>query len=142
MITTQIPSQLQILDKRRPLGYPVSHQNSSTRHGFINAISNSDVEFSQHGDSIESPIFPSKQSRVAEGPAESQDTSTLCIRCRKLATQDEEIDMCGAPDTCESCRRNPELAWVTEAAASALTRLAETLRSGRSSEQRGSIRVS
>src|SRR3954451_5325850 len=112
------------------------------RYARPNAILNLDIEFNQHRGSFESPIFPSRQRRVAEGPAESQDTSTLCSRCRKLASQDEELDMYGAPDTCESCRRNPELAWVTEAAAGALTRLADTLRSGISSEQRNVIRVS
>lgn len=73
--------------------------------------------------------------------AESLDTTNLCIRCKKSTTQD--IDAFHSLDeNCEHCRRNPELAWVTQAAAAGLTQLAETLSSGMSSQRRGIIRVS
>jgi len=85
---------------------------------------------------LESPIFPTRETLAVGGAAESE---RLCRRCRRLTTEDRELD---DQDNCEHCKQNPELAWVTQAAAAGLTQLAETLRSGISSEQRGIIRVS
>jgi hypothetical protein len=45
-------------------------------------------------------------------------------------------------EACEECESNPELALVTQKAAAALTKLANTLVSGISSVRRGVIRVS
>lgn len=45
-------------------------------------------------------------------------------------------------ETCETCKKDPDLAWVTQAAAAGLTQLAETLRSGIPSEERSITRVS
>jgi len=102
----------------------------------------SNVEYTHHGGSIGSPTLLSQQGRAIGEPADPQEGTVLCTRCRRLATQVEELDLYGVPSTCGSCRRNPELALVTEAAASALTRLMGTLRSGKSFEQRIIIRVS
>lgn len=79
---------------------------------------------------------------VAEKPAEFRDSRDLCSRCRKLIKQDQELDLYGVPDNCEDCKKNPELSWVAQACSSRLSKLAETLRSGISSDQSGIIRVS
>lgn len=88
------------------------------------------------------PTFPSIQA-AAGAPAETPETSILCRRCRRLASQDEDSDRYSTPvpNSCESCRNNPEYAWVTQTAANALTQLADTLSSGISSDRRGVIRV-
>jgi hypothetical protein len=78
---------------------------------------------------------------ATDGPSNSQDIPNLCHGCRRPTTQDREVEL-GNPDSCEKCKRNPELAWITQAAAAGLTQLAETLRSGIPSDQRGTIRVS
>jgi hypothetical protein len=83
-----------------------------------------------------------KQGGDSGGPADPQDTSNLCNRCKPLAAQKQVFDLFGTPEECEDCKRNPELSWVTQAAAAGLTQLAETLSSGISSERRGIIRVS
>lgn len=76
-------------------------------------------------------MLPPIQRAVAVGgAAELQDPSKLCIRCRGLTTQSEELDEYGTPVTYQDFRKLPELAWVT----SAITQLAERLRSGMSSE--------
>ena len=116
----------------------------------------SDLIYNQSRGSLESPTsnerftFPLKSSAPngpngppnSVGPADSHDTSNLCRRCRRLTIQSRESTTVGDPDNCEDCKRNPELAWVTEECSAWLTHLAETLRSGISSEQRGIIRVS
>jgi hypothetical protein len=56
--------------------------------------------------------------------------------------QSRESDAVGDPESCEDCKRNPELQWVTQETCLMLTHLAETLSSGISSEERGIIRVS
>ena len=71
-------------------------------------------------------------------PLAAQETTDLCRRCRRMLSN-PDADLL---ETCEDCKRNPELAYVTKAAAAGLTQLAETLGSGISSEQRGVIRVS
>ncbi|TVY71457.1 hypothetical protein LSUE1_G006401 [Lachnellula suecica] len=89
-----------------------------------------------------SPGFLPKQRVKAWGrqggnpvrPVAPQETASLCRRCRRLLDQDS--DSLGA---CEDCKRDPELANVTQAAAAGLTQLVETLSSGISSDQRGSI---
>lgn len=97
--------------------------------------------YSQHRGSIQSPIFSPTQRAVASGgPAESQDTPNLCVRCRRLTTRSEALELHAASDTCENCSSNPELAWVAQKTAAQITQLAETLRSGISSERRGVIR--
>lgn len=72
----------------------------------------------------------------AQLPLGAQETNALCRRCkRELATDVQLLE------DCEDCKKNPELAYVTQAAAAGLTQLAETLDSGISSEQRGVIRT-
>jgi hypothetical protein len=72
-------------------------------------------------------------------PADAEDTAILCRRCRRLTTQHQDLELY---ESCEECRRNPELALVTQKAAAALTQLADTINSGLPSDQRGVIRVS
>jgi hypothetical protein len=107
-------------------------------------ILNSDPGDNQHQGYIDSFILP-QQRAATEGPAESQETTLLCSRCKRLTTQDRELNLNGVSDICEKCGKNSELAYVTQAASSAcvsLTNLAEKLRSGISSEHRSIIRVS
>ncbi|RQM08216.1 hypothetical protein DH86_00000668 [Scytalidium sp. 3C] len=71
---------------------------------------------------------------------EGQDPSgiLLCQRCRqslRAVPDTEGLDR--APEAGDSWNRNPELAYVTQAAAAALSQLADTLRSGMSSGRRG-----
>lgn len=77
-----------------------------------------------------------------DGPAEIQNDKSLCRRCNKLATQNRELELYGFSGDCEDCRKNPDLAWVTQAASAGLTQLAETIRTGILSAERGTIRVS
>jgi len=78
------------------------------------------------------------QERQGGEPADAQDTAILCRRCRRLTTQVRDLEL----EACEECESNPELALVTQKAAAALTKLANTLVSGISSVRRGVIRVS
>lgn len=69
----------------------------------------------------------------------------MCSRCKKLATLENGTDSYSTANTCDKCGRNSELAYVTQTASSAcvsLTNLAEKLRAGIPSEERGIIRVS
>jgi hypothetical protein len=144
------PQRIPDLGEIPPIRPPSKYFSIEKPCIIINAIPNSDPGYSQHRGSIGSPNFSPKQRAFASGgPAESQDTSNLCVRCRRLTTQSEELDLHGALDSCENCRRNPELAWVTQgiaaglnANAAKLNQLAETLRSGMLPEQRSIIRVS
>lgn len=75
---------------------------------------------------------------------EGQDPSgiLLCQRCRqslRAVPDTEGLDR--APEAGDSWNRNPELAYVTQAAAAALSQLADTLRSGMSSGRRGVAQV-
>jgi hypothetical protein len=97
---------------------------------------------------LDSSSFPQKHQRegwerqgrdAGGGPAGSQDTSSLCPRCRRLTTQQHDLDLL---ESSEDSDRNPELALVTQAAAAELTKALNTLSSGISSERRGIIRVS
>lgn len=81
-------------------------------------------------------VLPDK----ADGPPRPKETRDLCHRCRGPRELDQALDLGITP--CESCKRNPDLAWVTQAAAAGLTQLAETLHSGISPEQRSIIQVS
>lgn len=110
-----------------------------------------DPMYTQNRVSLESPTYPPKprapngpsnERANGSGPADSHDTSNLCRRCRRLTIQSRESTTIGEPDSCEDCKRNPELAWITQETALWLTHLADTLTSGISSEQRGIIRVS
>jgi hypothetical protein len=76
----------------------------------------------------------------ADGPPGSKESRELCHRCRGRRELDRELNLGTA--SCGSCKRDPDLAWVTQAAAAGLTQLAETLRSGIPSEQRSITRVS
>jgi hypothetical protein len=64
---------------------------------------------------------------------DSPDGSNLCRRCMKVLTQPQDVDLLDASENIES---------VTQAAAAALTQLAQTLNSGISSEQRLACMVS
>ena len=70
-------------------------------------------------------------------PPAPQDSTNLCRRCKKLLSQDGDL-----LEACEDCKKDPELAYITQAAAAGLNQLAETLSSGISSDQRGVTRVS
>ncbi|PMD36483.1 hypothetical protein L207DRAFT_82607 [Hyaloscypha variabilis F] len=80
---------------------------------------------------------PDFQERQGGEPADTQDTAFLCRRCRRLTTQVRDLEL----EACEECESNPELALVTQKAAAALTKLANTLVSGISSVRRGVIRT-
>lgn len=108
-----------------------------------------DPMYTQNRGSLESQTFtpkprangPPNGRPNGSGPADT-DTSNLCRRCRRLTIQSRESNTVGDPDSCEDCKRNPELQWVTQECSTWLTHLADTLSSGMSSEQRGIIRVS
>jgi hypothetical protein len=98
--------------------------------------------YSTHRGALQSPTSSPNKRVTTGGPAESQGHS-LCWKCRRTITQDgEENSPYSDAESCGLCKGNPELAWVTQAAATGLTQLADTLRSGISSEKRGIIRVS
>jgi len=59
-------------------------------------------------------------------------------RCRRLTSDREELDR---NESCEECKRDPELAHVAQKAALALSQLATTLTSGISSDQRAAINI-
>lgn len=81
---------------------------------------------------------PRFQERQGGEPADAEDTTLLCRRCRRLTTQVRDLEL----EACEECESNPELALVIQKSAAALTQLANTLVSGISSVRRGVIRVS
>ncbi|TAQ85893.1 hypothetical protein B7494_g5786 [Chlorociboria aeruginascens] len=87
---------------------------------------------------LENACPPSNQRGPPTGSLDFQDTSNLCRRCRKLAIHDSSEEL-GRPAICEDCQHDPELDWVTQAAAQGLTQLADTLRLGIASGKRGII---
>jgi hypothetical protein len=68
----------------------------------------------------------------------SVNTSNLCRRCRRLTTERQDIE---AGESCEECKRDPELDHITKQAALSLSKLAATLTSGISSDQRAAIGI-
>jgi hypothetical protein len=93
----------------------------------------------QNRGNVHSPSFPSQHRGVGrevhDGEPDlpgqyidSHRTTNLCQRCRKAMSQHDDLDLLESGENSES---------ATQAAAAALTQLAETLSSGISSEQRG-----
>lgn len=114
-------------------------------NGKIPPSRNPNLMYTQNRGSLESPTFTSKSQGPnggpnRGGPADSHDLSNLCRRCKRLTIQERESTTVGSPDSCEDCKRSPELAWVTFESANMLTQLAETLSSGISSDERGIVR--
>ncbi|KAE8451281.1 hypothetical protein EG329_004446 [Mollisiaceae sp. DMI_Dod_QoI] len=78
--------------------------------------------------SRESPSFRSQQRAEGWGrqiedqgeAAGSGNTSSLCSRCRRLTTQQQDPE---AVESCEDCRRNPEVALTLRTAANLLSQV-------------------
>ncbi|KAG0646872.1 Pre-mRNA-splicing factor cwc22 [Hyphodiscus hymeniophilus] len=125
---------------------PFPRQNLAP-NGKIPPSRNLNTIHAQHRGSLESPPYPLKvpngptNGRPNDtGPADSHDPPNLCQRCRRLTIQNRESDIIGDPDSCDDCKRNPELAWVSREMCIWLTHLTDTLSSGVSSEERGIVR--
>jgi hypothetical protein len=78
------------------------------------------------------------QGRAAGSLDGRANPTILCQRCRRLTSDREELDR---NESCEECKRDPELAHVAQKAALALSQLATTLTSGISSDQRAAINI-
>lgn len=109
-----------------------------------------DSIYNLHRSPLETSHFPERhsgegwgrQSGDPGGAAGPTDTSTnasnLCRKCRKLTSEHPKPE---DSESCEECKRDPELAHVTQKAALGLSQLATTLSSGISSDQRAAIGI-
>ncbi|RDW71113.1 hypothetical protein BP6252_07676 [Coleophoma cylindrospora] len=101
-----------------------------------------------HKNGLINPPFTSRERRISYDSPQGhrnlppsvnpKDASYLCRRCKRAIREEggEEEEEHGVSISCDSCSRNPELAYITQAAATRLLQLAETLRTGKPSEQR------
>ncbi|KAG9248109.1 hypothetical protein BJ878DRAFT_538702 [Calycina marina] len=71
-------------------------------------------------------------------PAEIPEDPYLCRECMKMAS--DKLVRSSPLSSCERCTNDTDLKWATQAAANALTQLADTLAVGRTSEERSAIR--
>lgn len=99
---------------------------------FAKVVSGFNPTFAKREPSIS--YDPPQDHRNVPPPHVSPDISYLCRRCKRAVRDKEEEHGVSAP--CDACGRNPELAYVTQAAATGLTQLATTLKTGKPSEQR------
>ncbi|KAF4624252.1 hypothetical protein G7Y89_g13921 [Cudoniella acicularis] len=129
-------------------GYRPPHIEDTELSGSLHLRTNNTIYDTNHRSIglAKSPSYPPKQRLEAwearsgdrERHVELQNSNSLCRRCKQILTQHQDIDLL---ESCENCERDPELASLTQVAASVLTELAATLSPGISSEQRRLVSI-
>ncbi|TVY17267.1 hypothetical protein LARI1_G004989 [Lachnellula arida] len=108
----------------RPPAHPIYSHSSSSQ----GPLGSPGLLHKQRGEAWE------RQSGDSVRHLAAQENADLARRSRRLLNPDSDL-----LETCEDCKRNPELAYITKATAAGLTQLVETLSSGIASDQRDAI---